>query len=213
MIDTPQIQAFAGQAMIPQPALVTGVVLCGGQGRRMGGQDKGWLLYQGRPLVSYALRALSGVADQVLINANRNLKAYEALGYPVFCDEETGYPGPLAGLLAALRQATTPWVLTLPCDMPCFGENELVRLCAAWRPGEGVIYTVDDGVRLHPVVALVDRELADSLAGYLSAGGRKVETWFREQQLTRVDFSDRPGVLRNLNTPEDWQSATETQVA
>ncbi|MBM3202953.1 molybdenum cofactor guanylyltransferase [Candidatus Woesearchaeota archaeon] len=205
MIDTSPHQHFVGQAMIPHPAGVTGVVLCGGQGRRMGGQDKGLLIYQGRPLVCYALEALSGVADQVLINANRNLDIYEALGYPVFCDETADYPGPLAGLLTALRRAVTPWVLTLPCDMPCFGESDLIRLCSAWQPGKPAICTVDDGVRLHPVVALVDRGLADSLACYLSGGGRKVQTWFCEQPLIRVDFSDRAGALRNLNTPDDWE--------
>lgn len=190
--------------MIPESANITGVVLCGGRGQRMGGQDKGLLSYRGQTLVAHALDALSGVAESRFINANRNADIYGQLGVPVIADVTENHAGPLAGLLAALRQARTPFVLTLACDMPHFDRECLARLCAAWEPGTSEICTVYDGVRLHPVVALVDRNLADSLAYYLSTGQRKVETWFRAQRLTLADFSDKPDVLVNLNTPEDW---------
>lgn len=139
----------------------------------MGGQDKGLLRDRGVPLVSHAIRALSGVADTIFINANRNPESYRAWGYPVLTDEDDRYAGPLAGLLIALRQATTPWVLTLPCDMPHFDKSDLARLSSAWKPGEYDIYAVTDGRRLHPVVTLVNKNLTESLASYLSDGNAK----------------------------------------
>ncbi len=196
--------------MIPEPALISGAVLCGGRGQRMGGQDKGLLSYRGEPLVAHAVRALSGVADTVLINANRNLPGYRAFGLPVWPDEPGVGAGPLAGLLTVLRQVRTPWVLTLPCDTPHFDATCLLRLCAAWQPGQTDICTVTDGHRLHPVIALVDSHLTHSLAACLAGGERKVETWFRHHRLSLVDYSDCPEVLINLNTPDDWTACNRS---
>lgn len=190
---------------IPEPATITGVVLCGGRGSRLGGIDKGLAVYREQALVCHALAALSGVADTRIINANRNIETYARLGFPVIVDTTGGYPGPLAGILAGLEYAATPFVLTLPCDTPHLDEQGLGRLVSAWRPGISEIVTVWDGIRLHPVVALLDTGLKDSLAAYLASGQRKVETWFQTHHLTLADFSDRPEVLVNLNTLEDWQ--------
>lgn len=193
--------------MITDSPPITGVVLCGGRGQRMGGQDKGLLTYQGQPLVFHAIRALSVVTDTIIINANRNHDAYRAWGYPVFSDADDRYAGPLAGLLMALRQARTPWVLCLPCDMPHFDGDCLTRLYRVWRNHDCDICTVTDGNRLYPVVALVNSNLAESLACYLARGERKVESWFSKHRLIKVDYHDCPGVLTNLNTPEDWSEA------
>ncbi len=190
---------------VPGPTTITGVVLCGGQGSRLGGIDKGLIMYRERTLVCHALAALSCVAATRLINANRNLEAYTRLGFPVITDPTQDYPGPLAGILAAFNYATTPFVLTLPCDMPLMDGDALNRLISAWNPGSSEIVTVSDGIRLHPVVALLDTRLKVSLEEYLANNQRKVETWFHNHYLTLADFSDRPDVLANLNTKEDWQ--------
>ena len=191
------------ETMIPDSSAITGVVLCGGRGLRMGGQDKGLLIYRDQPLAHHAAVALSAVAGHLILNANRSFEAYASLGWPVVPDLMPGFAGPLAGLYTALRQAGTPWVLTLPCDMPAFGPVALRRMLAVRVADDTDILSVQDGDRLCPVIALVHTRLADSLEAYLASGERRVETWFRRHRLVLADFSDAPEVLLNLNSPAD----------
>lgn len=186
------------------PSFITGVVLAGGQARRMGGRDKGLLPFHGRPLVTYGLEALETLADTVLINANRHPEAYRALGYPVIQDESTTFDGPLAGLLSAMRAATTPYVLTVPCDAPLMTGHELARLRVPFGgPHPPALCAAHDGERLHPVFLLAESGLADDLAAYLARGERRVEAWLRRHRLALADYSDRPELFANLNTEEE----------
>lgn len=188
----------------PNRAAITGVVLAGGRGRRMGGEDKGLLALHGRPLASYALDALGEVAEMRLINANRNLETYESLGFPVIQDANDRFDGPLAGFLSAMRAAVTPYMLTVPCDTPRLSGKLLQRLVDRLETSGANIAVAHDGERLHPVVMLAETCLADDLQAYLDAGERKVENWVRRQRWVSVDFSDAPGALDNINAPDDW---------
>ena len=129
----------AGDSHLEQPLrghapaeAVTGVILAGGQARRMGGRDKGLVSFRGRPLVDWVI--VAGLRPQVAalaINANRNEQAYAALGYPVIADRIEGFQGPLAGFASAMAAAGTPWIVTVPCDGPFLAPDLVERLCAA----------------------------------------------------------------------------------
>jgi molybdopterin-guanine dinucleotide biosynthesis protein A len=169
----------------------------------MGGVDKGLMEFRGRPLVAYALDALGTVAGRVLVSANRNQEAYGRYGHPVLPDQGGDFEGPLAGLLAAMRAADTPYVLTAPCDAPLISGPLLARLPAALAEAGAELCAAHDGVRLHPVFLLAERRLADDLAAYLASGQRKMETWLRLHRLALADFADCPEALANLNQPDD----------
>jgi molybdopterin-guanine dinucleotide biosynthesis protein A len=182
---------------------ITGVVLAGGQGRRMGGADKGLLLFRGQPLVCHGLAALDEVAGHVLINANRHLDRYRQFGHRVITDSTDGYEGPLAGLLSALGSATTPYTLTIPCDTPLMTGPMLQRLAVALAASDAELAVADDGVRLHPVFLLAKTRVAGALERYLETGQRKVQAFIASQPVIRVDYSDRPELFTNINTPHD----------
>ena len=196
-------QATEINIVTPTRADISGVVLSGGQARRMGCADKGLLSFRGRPLVSYALDALGEVAESRLISANRNLEGYAALGFPVISDASNNFDGPLAGLLSAMRVVATPFVLTVPCDAPLLTGPLLQRLALRLMEAGAVIAVAADGERLHPVVMLAETRLADDLQAYLDAGERKVEHWIRRHHWVSVDFSDAGVALANINTPDD----------
>ncbi len=190
--------------MIPiNQSQITGIVLAGGRGRRMGGEDKGLLPFRGRPLVSGALDALGEVTGTRLINANRNLEAYASLGFPIIQDANDRFDGPLAGLLSAMLASASPYVLTVPCDTPRLTGTLLQRLVDRLAMSDASIAVAHDGERLHPVVMLAETRLADDLQAYLDAGERKVEHWIRRHCWVSVDFSDAADALANINTPDD----------
>ncbi|WP_355659970.1 molybdenum cofactor guanylyltransferase MobA [Halomonas salifodinae] len=181
--------------------LVTGLILAGGQGRRMGGVDKGGVDFAGRPLVSHARRPLAGRVAELLINANRHREAYAPWADRVIPDREAGYQGPLMGIWSGLCAATTPWVLVVPCDSPGLPLDLLDRLWAG--RGEAAIATAHDGERDHPVVALIRRDLAEDLGQALVGGERKIDRWYARHAWARVDFADVPEAFANLNTEEE----------
>ncbi|QSA97443.1 molybdenum cofactor guanylyltransferase MobA [Methylococcus sp. EFPC2] len=185
---------------------ITGVVLAGGRARRMGGGDKGLLSFRGRPLVAWAVSALERVTDIVLINANRNHEAYAALGYPVIADATASYDGPLAGLLAAMKAAKTPYVLTVPCDSPLIAGELLDRLVSTLAAQGAEVCAAHDGERLHPVFLLAETALLSDLEAYLAAGQRKVDRWLSHHKLALADCHDHPEWFTNVNTPEDWKA-------
>ncbi len=180
---------------------VTGLILAGGQGRRMGGRDKGLEPFGAARLVEHARRCLEGRVAEVLINANRHLEEYRALGDRVICDREGGYQGPLMGIWSGLEASTTPWVLVVPCDSPALPDDLVERLMAGI--GGADIAVAHDGEREHPVVALIRRELAPDLAVALQEGERKIDRWYARHACRRVDFSDCPAAFANLNTDDD----------
>lgn len=191
---------------MPVPLLprdITGVILAGGLGSRMGGADKGLLPFAGRPLVGHVIERLAPQVGRLLINANRNSERYASLGGEVIADRISGYPGPLAGLHAALTVAATPLVVSAPCDAPYLPSDLVARLAAGLAATDGQLaIAVADG-RLHPVFCLCRTDLAPRLAAYLDAGGRKVAGWCRDMGAVEVDFSDCVDRFRNCNTPDD----------
>ena len=179
---------------------VTGVILAGGLARRMGNQDKGWVDFKGQPLVSYALNAMIKVADQTIINANRNLADYQKLGFPVVSDQSDNFDGPLAGILAAMTLAKPGLLLVMPCDSPFFKASHLQKLLAARAENDADVAVAYDGKRLHPVFLALTTSLSHSLQTYLQSGQRKLETWLEQHNNVKADFSAEPDIFININS-------------
>ena len=182
---------------------ITAVILAGGRGRRMGGQDKGLLELNGKLLIDHMLTILRPQVGQVLINANRNQDRYRALGHPVIEDGHRGFQGPLAGFAAALGASATPYVLLLPCDAPRLPDDYATRMVAALLEGTSDIAIAHDGTRLQPVHALISCALTYDLNRFLDQGERKIDRWYAQQRTTLANFSHCPEAFCNLNTPEE----------
>ena len=182
---------------------ITGVILAGGLGRRMGGVDKGLQLLDGRPLIRHVAERLAPQVDRLLINANRSQEQYATLGYPLINDVITGFAGPLAGLHAALTAAETTLVATAPCDSPYLPLDLVDRLLAGLQSTGTDIAIASAGGRIHPVFCLCRTTLRDELERYLQSGGRKVAMWCAEKRAVEVDFSDQPEAFANFNTLAD----------
>lgn len=179
---------------------ITGVILAGGMARRMGHQDKGLVLFKGQPLVSYAIAAMRPLVDGLLINANRNIARYQALGFPVVSDQTDTFDGPLAGLLAAMRHSPTEVLLVMPCDSPFMQTAQLQRLLdSRSESGSGVAVAMEAG-RWHPVFLAVKTNLCEDLQTYLAEGGRKMETWLARHNPVLVEFGEQPELFLNINT-------------
>ena len=182
---------------------ITGVVLAGGRGSRMGGVDKGLQNHHGVPLALHALLRLQPQVGRLLVNANRNLGAYEAFGAPVWPDPIEGFAGPLAGFLAGLEHCETPYLVTVPCDTPDFPDDLVARLANALQAeGADLAYatTLEDGrEQPHPVFCLLNSALLDSLVAFLHGGGRKIDAWFARHKAAAVRF-DEPSAFFNANT-------------
>jgi molybdenum cofactor guanylyltransferase len=185
---------------------ITGLILCGGQGRRMGGADKGLQNFKGLPLAMNALLRLSTQVGHVMINANRNLAAYESMGVPVWPDPMGDFPGPLAGWLAGLERCETPYMVTVPCDTPNFPADLVERLAAALVAQDAEIAmaaTLENGaIQVQPVFCLVKAELMESLVAYLHAGERKIDRWTAQHRCATVVFEDT-AAFANANTPQE----------
>lgn len=182
---------------------ITGVILAGGLGTRMGGVDKGLQLHHGKALVSHVAERLAPQVGRLLINANRNESAYAAFGYPLVADHITGFAGPLAGLHAALGAADTPLVVTAPCDSPGLPLDLVGRLHHALLAGQANLAIVRAADRLHPVFCLCHRSLQPQLAAYLENGGRRVAAWCAAMGAIEVDFSDQCAAFGNFNSLDD----------
>lgn len=193
-----------------EPRDITGALLAGGQGERMGGADKGLLEVGGRALAARALEALRPQVGALVICANRNLERYAAFGCPVLTDALPGFQGPLAGMAAALAAATSEWVQFLPCDCPAPPTDLVARLAAAAGAGVVDVAVPRAEGRLQPVFALVRRRCLGSLTRALARGERKVERWLAGERWVEVDFSDTPAGFRNLNTPAEREALAQS---
>ena len=182
---------------------ITGVVLAGGEGRRMGGVDKGLQMLDGRPLARWAIDALAPQVDAILVSANRNAERYARFGHPVLADEIGGFAGPLAGLHAAMSKAETPLVLTVPCDSPFLPPDLAQRLQAALEAGHADLAVPRADGRLHRAFCLVRRGLLPQLQAFLAGGERRVGLWQDSLRVAEADFEDRAGAFANINSPED----------
>jgi molybdopterin-guanine dinucleotide biosynthesis protein A len=187
---------------------ITGLVLCGGRGTRMGGADKGLQTHQGMPLAMHALLRLQGQVGQLMVNANRNLSAYEALGVPVWPDAMADFPGPLAGWLAGLEHCETPYLMALPCDTPGFPLDLVPRLAQALVAEDAeiaMVATWEDGrLQKQPVFCLLKSTLLESLVAFLHSGERKITAWTAQHRCATVPFDDA-GAFFNANTLADLQ--------
>lgn len=184
------------------PEAITGLVLAGGVGSRMGGADKGLLPWRGEPLALHALRRLRPQVGRVAFSANRHLDEYRAWGAPVWTDTWPGRPGPLAGWLTAMQACGTPWLASVACDTPGFPDDLVPRLAAALEADGATLAVARTPERVHPVFSLLPCSLADSLRAYLQAGDRRVMGWLAQHRFVEVEFDDEQA-FRNFNTPDE----------
>ena len=187
---------------------ITGLVLAGGRGSRMGGVDKGLQPHHGMPLAQHALLRLGPQVGELMINANRNLGAYESMGVPVWPDASADYPGPLAGLLAGLERCETPYLASVPCDTPNFPADLVARLAATLVTQDADIAMAaihEDGqLRTQPVFCLLKSELMESLVAFLHSGERKIDRWTAMHRCVPVLFDDAAAFF-NANTLVELQ--------
>jgi molybdenum cofactor guanylyltransferase len=185
---------------------ITGVILAGGQARRMEGQDKGLVMLNNKPMIEYVIDSLKPQVGKLLINANRNHNKYAKYGFDIVSDELSGYHGPLAGMASSLNIIETPYMLTAPCDSPFIPDDLAQRLITALEGEDAEISVAHSGERMQPVFCLMKKELISSMNDFLSRGERKIDKWFEQHVLAIADFSDIPKTFDNLNTLEDIQA-------
>lgn len=190
------------------PQDITGLILAGGRGSRMGGVDKGLQNHNGIPLAMHALLRLQMQVGSAMINANRNLGAYESMGAPVWPDALPDYPGPLAGFLAGLEHCDTPYLVTVPCDTPGFPLDLVERLADALEAEHADIAmaaTVENGQRqVQPVFCLMKAALMESLVRFTQSGQRKIDRWTAQHRCVEVVFDDAAAFF-NANTLDELQ--------
>ena len=193
----------------PARDTIAGLILAGGRGQRLGGVDKGLQPWRGLPLVDHALARLAPQVREVMISANRNTADYARRATRVLGDASDDFPGPLAGILAGLRAASTPWLAVVPCDSPRLPADLVERLAHGMVDARGAVVQREhgaDGLRLEPVCCLLSTALADDLARYLADGGRKVEGWVaRHAAPVLFDREDDVSAFANVNTPADLE--------
>ena len=193
----------------PTREATTGLILAGGRGQRLGGVDKGLQPWRGLPLVDHALARLAPQVREVMISANRNASAYASRVTRVLADESDDFPGPLAGILAGLRAASTAWLAIVPCDSPRLPLDLVERLARGVGDAAGAVVQRDHGdgeLRLEPVCCVLSTALADDLERYLADGGRKVEGWVSRHAATVLfDRPDDAPAFANINTLADLE--------
>ncbi len=192
---------------------ITGLVLAGGRGSRMGGADKGLQNYMGMPMALQALLRLGPQVGAIMVNANRNLSAYESMGTAVWPDTLADYAGPLAGFLTGLERCETPYLVTVPCDSPLFPLDLVERLAHALvRENADIAMAATrdkDGLQVQPVFCLMKAELLESLARFTQGGQRKIDRWTAQHHCAVVPFDDAPA-FANANTLQELQLLQRT---
>ena len=185
---------------------ITGLILAGGRGSRMGHVDKGLQIFRGAPMALHALLRLAPQVDQIMINANQNLAAYEAICEAVWPDDLQGYAGPLAGLQSGLMHCETPYLVTAPCDSPFLPTDLVARLHDALVSADADLAVAVTGPpeqrQSHPVFCLMKSSLLPHLTLFLQSGGRKVDAWYASLSVAEVHFTDE-AAFRNINTLDD----------
>ena len=187
------------------PTAITGVILCGGQATRMGGNDKGLLPLHGKPLYQHVADRLQPQLTTIILSANRNLAEYRQ-AYPAYTDTFPGFAGPLAGILTGLQKSETEWVAFVPCDVPFLPTDLIARLWSG-RQQAAAVYA-HDGVRAHPTLCLLHRRIAQPLEQFLQRGDRKLMLFFEQAEAQAVYFREQPQAFQNINTPADLQERT-----
>jgi molybdopterin-guanine dinucleotide biosynthesis protein A len=184
-------------------AEITGVILAGGQGRRMGSVDKGLRELNGKAMVAWVLERFAPQVDEVLINANQNLDVYAQFGHRVVPDTIGGYAGPLAGLQRGLAEARHPLVATAPCDTPFLPLDLVARLHGALHARRAQLAVARTGTQPHPVFCVCRRDVLPHLTAFLERGGRKIDAWYATLEVVEVAFDDAPHAFSNINTVDE----------
>lgn len=183
--------------------LITGVILAGGLGRRMGGVDKGLQVLRGKPMAQWVLERLVPQVDELLINANQNVERYAEFGYRVIPDQIPDFAGPLAGLHAALSAAKHRLIATAPCDSPFLPEDLISRLFEALTAAGADLAVARTFDRTHPVFCLCKKDVLPHLTDFLQSGGRKIGRWHETLKVIEVPFDDEAAAFENINTREE----------
>jgi molybdenum cofactor guanylyltransferase len=182
------------------------VILAGGQGRRMGGVDKGLRPLRGRPMVAWVLERFAPQVNEVLINANQNIGTYRSFGHRVIPDEIPGFAGPLAGLQRGLAEAAHELVATAPCDSPFLPHDLVERLVGALQRERADLAVAKTGDQPHPVFCLCRKYVLPGLTEFLAGGGRKIDAWYARLRSVEVLFDDQPDAFSNVNTEAELQA-------
>jgi molybdopterin-guanine dinucleotide biosynthesis protein A len=199
-----------------QAARITGLILAGGRGSRMGDVDKGCVLLHGRPMIEHVAARFAPQVCSLLISANRNLDRYSEYGKVVVDDPAHGdWQGPLAGVAAGMVAARCPWIATAPCDAPFLPHDLVARLRQALEnQGNGVRLAVAaSNGRRHPVCMLLSRDLLPDLLRYFAGGGRRVHTWQQQVGCVEVSFDDQPDAFMNVNTVDQLADAGRQEIS
>jgi len=182
---------------------VSGIVLAGGQGSRMGGVDKGLQPFRGKPMVAHVIERLAPQVDELLINANRNPDDYARFGHRVIADEIPGFAGPLAGFERGLAHASGELVATVPCDSPFLPADLVARLRTQLESTDAELAVARTGDQPHPVFTLMRRDVLPSLQRFLGSGQRKIDRWYGELRVAEVAFDDEADAFLNINTRDE----------
>jgi molybdenum cofactor guanylyltransferase len=185
---------------------ITGLILAGGRGSRMGNVDKGLQSFQGKPMVAHVLERLGPQVDEIVINANRNLDDYAAFGHQVISDGIDGFAGPLAGLHAGMTHIFDGLIATAPCDSPFLPLDLVARLHEAMKKNNADLTVAKTFDQPHPVFCLVKRDLEPHLRAFLESGQRKIDKWYETLKVVEVAFDDEEAAFANINTVEELQS-------
>jgi molybdopterin molybdotransferase len=182
---------------------ITGLILAGGQGRRMGGVDKGLQIFRGKRLIDHVYERLAPQVGGIIVNANQNHDAYKTFGVRVVSDAIGNFAGPLAGLHAGLSVSRRPYLASVPCDSPFLPEDLVERLMARLNESGADLAVAKTGIQPHPVFCLVRRNVLEHLTNFLKGGGRKIDAWYASLDVVEVNFDDRAEAFSNINTREE----------
>ncbi len=191
---------------------ISGVILAGGQARRMGGLDKGLVEINGQTMCERVINLLTPQVSEIFVNANRNHDRYQTFDVPVIQDFVSGYLGPLAGLISGMMAARTPWIITVPCDGPFLNQDYVHRMSHQVTDDVKIV-VARDAERLQPTYMLAQTGLADDLKKFLDLGERKIDRWFVKHPYEICDFSDVPNCFLNINSEEERKQAEQRMLA
>ena len=185
---------------------ITGLILAGGRGSRMGSIDKGLQRFRGKPMVAHVLERLAPQVSEVLINANRSLDEYAAFGHRVIADAIEGFAGPLAGLHIGMTHASHPLIATVPCDSPFLPPDLIERLSTAMAREDADLAVAKTFDQPHPVFCLTRSSLAPHLQAFLESGQRKIDKWYATLKVVEVPFDDEEAAFSNINTVDELRA-------
>ncbi len=189
---------------------ITGLILAGGRGSRMGDVDKGLQHFHAKPMVAHVIERLAPQVDTIFINANRNPNEYAAFGHIVVPDAIDGFAGPLAGLHIGMQRATTEWIVTVPCDSPFLPRDLVARLIGAADKAKADLAYAQTYDQAHPVFCLARVALEPSLRAFLETGQRKIDKWFASVKAASASFDDQESAFANINTLAELQNFERT---